>query len=107
KYIFEAYSKDFSQKHPKLRLGRATIRKITNAKLDTIAEALLTTRHISDQSTEILGEHRYREMEGLKTDDGVKTEVFYKLGEKDGSVYQLEVCAIGEAVNDQWPETFI
>ena len=106
KYLFEAYSKELSKVNDKFRIGTATITKIENSTLDSVVSGILEADDSVDHGTEIIDEHRYRHLESRKNNDGVETEVSYKLAEKNGSVYKLEITATGDSSNDQWVEIF-
>ncbi|MBK8466069.1 MAG: hypothetical protein IPL32_09570 [Chloracidobacterium sp.] len=106
KYIFEAYSKELSKVNDNFRIGTATITKIKNSTLENVVTELLQTDDSVDHGTEIIDEHRYRHIESHKNNDGVETGVSYKLAEKNGNVYKLEIAALKESANDQWIETF-
>ena len=106
KYIFEAYSKDFSKANDKQRAGTATITRIKNDTLSKVAGDLIQVANLADDETQIIDEHRYRLLTLNKNIDGVETEISYKLAEKNGSVYILEITALEESANGQWVETF-
>lgn len=102
KYIFEAYSKDFSKANDKLRVGTATITRIADMTLDQVISGLSETDDLIDEGNETLQETAYHRLR--RSDD--ETEISYKLTERDGNIYKLEITAIGDAANDQWVETF-
>ena len=106
KYIFEAYSKELSKVNDKFRVGTATITKIENSTLKKVADDLVQGSDVTDDETLIIDEKRYRLLTLNKNDDDVETEISYKLTEKNGSVYKLEITAAKESRNDQWVETF-
>jgi hypothetical protein len=106
KYIFEAYSKEYSKANDKLRAGTATITRIENSTLETVVSEISKTDDLIDHGTEIIGEVRYRHFESLKSNDGVETARSYKLAEKNGRVYKLQLTALDDAQNSQWIETF-
>ena len=102
KYIFEAYSKEYSKANDKLRFGTATVARITDRTVDEIISALLKKEGVVDDSPQVLDGLKYYEL----TQHGPETEVSYKLAEKSGNVYQLEITALDESKNGQWVETF-
>jgi hypothetical protein len=106
KYIFEAYSKELSKVHDNFRIGTATITRIENSTWEAVVGEMLQADDSVDQGTEIIAEHRYRHFESLKNNDGVETYLSYKLAEKNGNVYKLEITALEESHNGQWVETF-
>lgn len=106
KFIFESYSKELSKVNDNFRIGTATITKIENSTLDSVVSEMLEADDSVDHGTEIIAEHRYRHLESRKNNDGVETEISYKLAEKNGNVYKLEITALEEAANAQWVETF-
>ena len=106
KYIFEAYSKEYSKANDKLRAGTATLQRIENSTLKAVASEMLQAKEMVDNGTEILGEDRYRNFESLKSSDGVETARSFKLAEKKGKVYKLELTALDDNQNSQWVETF-
>lgn len=106
KYIFEAYSKEYSKANDKLRAGTATIAKIENSSLDKVEDDLVQEGNVFDNETQMIGEQRYRHLALQKDIDDIKSEISYKLTEKNGSVYKLEVIALEEASGGQWVETF-
>ena len=106
KYIFEAYSKELSKVNDKFRIGTATILRIENSSLESVVNKMLQADDSVDHGTEMIDEHRYRHIESLKTDDEIEKEITYKLAEKNGNVYKLEITAVKESANDQWVETF-
>src|SRR5215210_6248599 len=79
KYIFEAYSKDYSKANDKLRAGTATITKIENTNLEAVVNEMLQPDDLVDHGTEVLDENRYRHFEKIEIVDGVDTEISYKL----------------------------
>jgi len=105
KFIFEAYSKELSKVNDKFRIGTVTLLQIENSTLESVAKELLRS-DATDHGTEIIDEHRYRHFESFKNNDGVETEVSYKLVERNRNVYKLEITAVKESANDQWVETF-
>lgn len=102
KYIFEAYSKELSKVNDKFRIGTATITRIENTTLDAVVNELSQTDGLTDNGTGMLGETAYR----MLTSRGDETEISYKLAEKNGSVYKLEITAMEESKNEPWVETF-
>ena len=106
KYIFEAYSKEYSKANDKLRVGTATITRIENGSVDAIADKLVQGSHVFDNETEKIGEHRHRLLGLNREIDGVKAEMSYKLAEKNGNVYKLEITALEESEGGQWVEIF-
>jgi hypothetical protein len=106
KYIFEAYSKDLSQVNDKFRVGTVTISRVENASLDALADELVQGGHVFDDETQKIGEHRYRFLASNRIIDDLKTEISYKLAERSGRVYKLEITALEESANDQWVEIF-
>ena len=103
KYIFEAYSKEFSKANDKLRTGTATIRRIENSTLDAAVNDMLQTGEVADDGAEVIGETRYRFLTSHKTDGA---DVYYKLAEKNGKIYKLEITALQDSANGRWVETF-
>jgi len=106
KYIFEAYSREYSKANDKLRAGTATITRIENTTLEAVVNGMLQADDLTDQGTEIIGEGRYRHFESINNNVGVETARSYKLTEKNGRVYKLELTALDSAQNSQWVETF-
>lgn len=102
KYIFEAYSKEFSKANDKLRVGTATITRIENTPIDAVVNELSQTDGLTDDGTEILDETAYRMLTHRSDEKGI----FYKLSAKDGGVYKLEITAMEEAKNEPWIEIF-
>ena len=95
-----------SKVNDKFRVGTATITKIENSTLKKVADDLVQGSDVTDDETLIIDEKRYRLLTLNKNDDDVETEISYKLTEKNGSVYKLEITAAKESRNDQWVETF-
>ncbi|MFN0277719.1 MAG: hypothetical protein ACKVRN_03860 [Pyrinomonadaceae bacterium] len=106
KFVFEAYSREYSKANDKLRIGTATIRRIENSTLEAVVNEMLLPGDLVDHGTEILGEDRYRHFESIKNIDGVDTGISFKLAEKNRNVYKLEVTALDDSRNSQWVETF-
>jgi len=106
KFIFEAYSKEYSKANDKLRVGTATITKIAGKKMDEVANGILQDANAADDETQMIGDYRYRIITSNKKENDVETEVSYKLVEKNGSIYKLEITALDDAANGQWVETF-
>ncbi len=106
KFIFEAYSKEYSKANDKLRAGTATITKIAGKKMDEVANGILQDANAADDETQMIGDYRYRIITSNKKENDVETEVSYKLVEKNGSIYKLEITALDDAANGQWVETF-
>ncbi len=102
KYIFEAYSKEYSKANDKLRVGTATIIRLENTSIDAVVDELSQTGIITDEGTEILDETAYR----MLVSRGDEKEISYKLAERNGSVYKLEITAMEESRNEPWAETF-
>jgi hypothetical protein len=97
RYVFEAYSKDFSKVNDKLRVGTATVERIADQSLSDVISTLSLDRQRS-----VKDEKEYPTF--VVSADGAETS--YKLAERNGSVYKLEVIA-NEAKNEPWVETFI
>ncbi len=102
KYIFEAYSKEYSKANDKLRVGTATIIRLENTSIDDVVDELSQTGIITDEGTEILDETAYR----MLVSRGDEKEISYKLAERNDSVYKLEITAMEESKNEPWAETF-
>lgn len=107
KYLFEAYSKEFSKADDKRRAGTATITKIANARLDVIAKELSNKSKTHDDISEIIDGQKYRLLTASNIDGESKIETSFKLAENKGAVYKLEVVALDEMANEPWVETFI
>lgn len=113
KYLFEAYSKEFSKADGKRRVGTVTVMKMPNASLDIMADDLVNALPARDLDTEIVGEQRYRILvqcqEHLKNQEGedMHVDTIFKLTEKNGFVYQLKVVNIEDPWGGQWTETFM
>lgn len=107
KYLFEAYSKEFSKADDKRRAGTATISKIANARLDVIAKEIAVRSKAHDEINEVIDGQKYRLLTASNDDGELKIETLFKLAEKDGSVYKLEVVALDEMANEPWVETFM
>jgi hypothetical protein len=106
KYIFEAYSKEYSKANDKLRIGTATITRFDGETIDGVANDLITDDATTDDETQIIDEHRYRLVTRDKDIDGVKAAMSYKLAEKNGNVYKLEITSLEERASSPWAETF-
>jgi hypothetical protein len=100
KYIFEAYSKEFSKANEKLRAGTAAITRIENANIETIGNELAQKDGLTEDESLMIGECRYRIL-GFRSEDESSV---YKLAEGNGGVYKLEVRAAEES--GDWVETF-
>lgn len=103
KYIFEAYSKEYSRANDKLRAGTTTITRIETTTLEDVVNEM---PGLTDHGTEVIGDDRYRHFESLENNDGVETTISYTLAEKNGNVYKLEITEIEESASGQWVETF-
>lgn len=101
-FIFESYSKDFSKENDKVRAGTATVTKIENTPIAKVVNELSQTDGFVDDGTEILDERAYR-MLAIRNDG---KEISYKLSERNGSIYKLQITAMDEAKNEPWVETF-
>ncbi len=106
KYIFEAYSKELSKVNDNFRIGTATITRIENSTLDAVVSDLVQDANMTDDETLMIDEKRYRLLKLNKNDADIETEISYKLAEKNGNVYKLEIAAVKESANAQWVETF-
>ena len=106
KYIFEAYSKEYSKANDKVRAGTATITKIENETLNKVVDGLIQGANLADDETQIIDERRYRLITLNKIVDSVETDISCKLTEKNGSIYKLEITALEGSANGQWIETF-
>lgn len=106
-FIFETYSKGFSEEQPKMRSGTASITKRDDIGLDALAAERLLIEGVSDQGVGSIGGYPYRLLGSHQEAGDNKTEVFYKLIGKGPVVYELKVTAIDEAVGGPWAETFI
>lgn len=102
KYIFEAYSKEFSKANDKLRAGTATIQRIDNKTIDEVINDLSRGNGLTDDGIERLGEIAYR----MLTRDNDEKIISYKLAERNGRVYELEITAMDEAKSEPWIHTF-
>jgi len=98
KFIFEAYSKDFSKANDKLRVGTAVITRKENTTLDQVIRELSATDGLVVDSPDILDETAYQKMRR----SGDETETLYTLAQQNGSVYELEITVVKESANDQW-----
>ncbi len=102
KYALEMYSKEFGT-------GDADRLRQATAKL-TISEggshdpgiALLPDSggEVLSDISEVVGDHRYRIIEAQRNENGVDLSVFYKIAEKNGKVYRLEITVLNETTND-------
>lgn len=106
KYIFEAYSKEYSKANDKLRAGTATITRIDGETIAEVTNGIIQDTDVTDDETQVIDEHRYRIITLNKNENDAESEISYKLAEKNGSIYKLEITAVGDAANDQWVETF-
>ena len=106
KYIFEAYSKEYSKANDKFRAGTATITRFENTTLEAVVNEMLQSDELTNQGTEMIDENQYRFFTINKEADGVETEMLYKLAEREGNVYKLEITVAEESQNRQSVETF-
>jgi hypothetical protein len=113
KYLFEAYSKEFSKEDGKQRVGTVTVTKIPDASLDIMADDLVSSLPARDHDTEIIDEQKYRILvqcrEGVNSQEGMNMHIdnLFKLTEKNGAVYKLEIVAIEDIRDGLWTETFM
>ena len=92
RYVFEAYSRDFSESIQRLRVGTARITAIGDGvSLEAAASGITSKGSVVEDTAEILDERHYRVITADETDGDVLTRTKHKLGERDGSVFQLEV----------------
>lgn len=105
KYVFEAYSKGFSEDNPKLRTGTATVKIVKDSTLDGVAKTL-TSAGAALQSSEVVDGRHYRTFEEKKKDGDAEIFICRKIGESGSSVMQLDVTAVDEDASP-WVETFI
>lgn len=103
KYIFEAYSKEYSKANDKLRVGTATLQRIENATPDQVVSAISGTFDLVNDGSEKIDGTYYHRMRYY----GDETEIWYKRAAKNGDVYKLEVTAMKEASGQQWIEIFL
>ncbi len=98
KYVFEAYSKDFGVDGAEnFRQGRITLILSTTGTIDDAVAAIADSRvEIDDDIAEVIGQRHYRLIDARRHENGVDFSVTYKIGEKNGTVYQLEAARLAE-----------
>jgi len=106
KYIFEAYSKDFSTEFPSMRIGTATITKVDRSGLDEAAAEILSQGTVVDDFNEVIDERHYRIITVQHKAEEAEIESSFKLGQR-GSILKLEVRSLLEGADEQWVETFV
>lgn len=106
KFAFEAYSKDFSEEHPKMRAGLARIELLAGTSLGEAEEKIRASGECVEELHEVIDSRPYRVLEMRKQVDDAEAYVSYKLAESGGRVAMLEVISLDER-SPAWVETFI
>lgn len=107
KYVFEAYSKEFSTEHPKFRVGTARITSLSGGSLKTVGQEITSKGSVIADVSEVIGERHYREISIDDTDGDISICRKYKLGDANDGVYRLEVSSLDTEPDPAWAETFI
>lgn len=106
KFAFEAYSKDFSEEHPKMRIGLARVEMLTDTNLDQAEGQIRASGECVEELHEVIDSRPYRILDMRKNVDEAEANVSYKLATSGGRVVKLEVVSLDEA-QPAWLETFI
>ena len=102
KFIFEAYSKEYSKMDDKLRAATATITRIENRSLEEVISEIRTLDNcLQSEGTEIFDDVAYRIFLG----EEVGRSSWYKIAEKNGNIYKLEVTARDDL--QEWLSIFL
>jgi len=97
-YAFEAYSKEFgTERAADLRLATAKL-KIYSDKMadDVVARSSDSGDKIINDIGEVIGEQKYRLIEVQRTEKDLEFRILYKLAQRDGKVYELEIKTLPE-----------
>ena len=100
KYIFEAYSKEYSKTNDKLRAGTATITRLSNSPFGDVINDLRSD-DVQSEGTEVIDNVRYETFLG----EEAGRSSWYKIAEKNGTVYKLEVTARDQV--NEWVSNFL
>jgi hypothetical protein len=102
RYAFEAYSRDYGPAGDKD--ARAATAKLSISDGTSLTDAIETMNpleiEVSNELTEVIGEIRYRVIEGKRVDGDAVYRVLFKAAERKKKTYVLEVSALETA-----PET--
>lgn len=107
RYIFEAYSKSFSDEHPKMRIGMARITVVTGSSLETASVGITSNGRVHEDLREVIDGHHYRVISTQETAGEVDLRKRYKLTSRGDTVYKLEVTSLDPDPDARWAETFI
>jgi len=107
KYVFEAYSKEHSKVNDRRRLAFVSITRVENTSLEKVASDVLQDAELVADGSQIIAERPYRLLTLNRGHEGQDAEMLYKLGEKNGNVYKLEIASLDGACGSGWAETFL
>lgn len=95
---FNASSKEYGRDEADaVRQVNAEVRRHRDKSLEDLRTSILSSAvEIVEEFTEKFDENNYWIAETRKSADGISTDVFYKVFEKNPSVYELRVTALAE-----------
>ena len=101
-YAFESYSKEYGDTGAEdFRKGTAYLRIISDSTVDKAAANLADAEdEIISNTTEVIGEHRYRVIEIKRIVGGIEFRVFYKLAGRNKRVFEFQITAIAETTDE-------
>lgn len=89
---FDAYSKEFGADHAaSFRAARAELRIRSGQTMKEVADTLLGKLKVITDLSEIVDGRKYRVIEGESVEKGVGFREVYKIGEKDGRVFEMKL----------------
>ncbi len=98
KYAFEAYSKEYGgEGAEEFRQGRVFLTVREDWTIDDVAVEIKTAAaETVEELVEVIGSNHYRLIDIKRLEKDVEFYVTYKIAEKDGKVYSLEVMRLAE-----------
>jgi hypothetical protein len=106
RYLFEAYSRNFSEDHPKIRVGTARVTTVLNSSVQRVADELASKSRVQEDLSDVDGDSVHL-ISAIEIDGEAKIEKRYKLASRGETVYKLEVASLDRDHDARWAATFI
>jgi hypothetical protein len=97
-YAFEAYSKTFgAEPAEEVRQATANLIVLDEVALDSaVADIISADGEPVSAVSEVVNEHRYRNIETKGSEKGIRQRIFYRLAERNGKLYRLKVKVLAD-----------
>lgn len=94
---FEAYSREFGDEGAEeVKQARIEIRIFEDTSLSKAVARIKETAKIASDTTEIIGERKYRLIEATRAEKGIGLLEFYKLAATETGVVELRIISLEE-----------